>query len=209
MPTVACLIFTAVNTRRAARVQATGDLQDQGSLRAFTFSELVEAIIQLGCTLLQQQQQQQQGSSDEAGSASIATVGIGGTKPSGSSTSAAATGAEGPPLSTDAVSDSIANLLETVLLPRVRREDIRGFREALRGSASLVAAMEANAPMLRAVHSRYALKAGEREAQHDDSGGLGLPLSRCAPAQPLTTLLRATLECHGLHGLPWAATHYR
>jgi len=148
MPTVACLVFTAVNTRRASLQIASGGTGDAGGVRAFTFSELIEAIIQLACTLLMQQRE-----ADAQRGVLVTT-----------------------PLTSDTVCGAISMLLEVEMLSRVRREDIRGFREALQGCASIVALMEGHAGMLRAVHARYALREGEG-AQFDDRGGLGLPLS--------------------------------
>ena len=49
MPTDVCLIFTAVNTRRAARNLSLGTDAESGSIRAFTFSEFVEGLIQCAC----------------------------------------------------------------------------------------------------------------------------------------------------------------
>jgi len=68
--------------------------------------------------------------------------------------------------------------VERAILPRVRREDVRGFREAMRGSVALGQALEASGPLLRAVHARYARRGGVREMQYDDQGGLGLALAR-------------------------------
>ena len=55
---------------------------------------------------------------------------------------------------------------------------MRGFREAIRGSAKIVGAIEHAAPLLRAVHARFATRGDSREWQVDDQGGIGLPLSR-------------------------------
>ena len=104
---------------------------------------------------------------------------------------------------------SLQQLVEGFILPRVRREDVRGFREALQvrthqhpcqhplppplltplvhvrgfrealqGSAALGEMLQAQAPALRAVHARFASRGGEHEILYDDEGGLGLTLAR-------------------------------
>ena len=59
----------------------------------------------------------------------------------------------------------------------MRREDVRGFREALRNSAALAGTLEEAAAVLRTVHTRYATRGAAREHVYDDAGGLGLTLA--------------------------------
>ena len=92
MPTEACLIFTAVNTRRAARLMTLGGDVEAGAIRAFTFSEFVEALIQVACRR---------------------------SPPP----------ADGAILSTEWVVGALVSLVEGVVLVRVAREDVRGFRQ--------------------------------------------------------------------------------
>jgi hypothetical protein len=49
------------------------------------------------------------------------------------------------PLTSETVCGAISMLLEVEMLSRVRREDIRGFREALQGCASIVALIRVSA----------------------------------------------------------------
>ena len=151
LPTDVCLIFTAVNTRRAARVAtltsqgAVNDL-DQGSIRAFTFSEFIEALVQFACKR------------------ELASGGM--------------QGAAAGRLTTEHVEATLRALVEGAVLPHVRREDVRGFREALQRSEAITSILNASAVSLRAVHMRYASRGGERDLLYDDAGGLGLTLAR-------------------------------
>lgn len=124
LPTEACLIFTAVNTRRAQRNLSLGSDAESGSIRGFTFSEFLEGIIQCACKL-------------------------------------------SPPreahvlLTAESVTAALTSLTEGSILQHVIREDVKGFREAVHASRALVVCLERAAPLLRAVHARYAMRGDE------------------------------------------------
>ena len=159
MPTEACLIFTAVNTRRAAfnlkqvSLGATGSDADAGAVRSFTFSEFLEALIQFACN---QHLKAVDGFENDGIADTLLTA--------------------------EHVQKATMSLVENSILKKVVRDDIKGFRQALRTSSKLGSALERAEPLLRLVHERYSLR-GEGppeniQVQMDDKGGYGLPLSR-------------------------------
>jgi hypothetical protein len=191
MASEACLIFTGVNTRRHARNVALGSDGDSGSIRGFTFSEFVEGIIHLACRIASSQQLKEAllNSSESAAAAASSAAASALEPPSPDAPPldettpprAAAADPKGAAmlLSAAKVVQHVSSLVEGVLLPRVEREDVRGFRNALRNSAAIADALESHADLIRHVHGRYATRGDEREWVIDaDSGAYGLTLPR-------------------------------
>ena len=150
LPTEACLIFTAVNTRRAARNLVLGADAEAGSIRGFTTSEFLEAIVQCACKVSAAAKEAKEG-----GGAEVL-------------------------MTAEHVAASVAALVQDSILQKVAREDVRGFRQAMAASAPLVAALERAGPLIRAVHERYAKRGDDHTdfPSLDDQGGYGLSLRR-------------------------------
>lgn len=83
-------------------------------------------------------------------------------------------------LTAESVTAALTSLTEGSILQHVIREDVKGFREAVHASRALVVCLERAAPLLRAVHARYAMRGDEHSdfPLMDDQGGYGLSLAR-------------------------------
>ena len=124
-----------------------------GGFLLFTFSEFLEALIQFACN---QHLKAVDGFENDGIADTLLTA--------------------------EHVQKATMSLVENSILKKVVRDDIKGFRQALRTSSKLGSALQRAEPLLRLVHERYSLR-GEGppeniQVQMDDKGGYGLPLSR-------------------------------